>query len=63
MASSAIRRFALFHSQGSTQREPSRRSLLARLGITIALVVTALWNVVLASLAWQGVQAVIGISW
>ena len=63
MASSAIRRFALFNSQGSTQQEPSRRSLLARLGITIGLVVTVLWNVVLASLAWQGVQAVIGISW
>jgi hypothetical protein len=61
MASSAIRRFALFHSHGSTQQEPSRRSLLARLGITLALVVTALWNIVLASLAWQGVQAAIGI--
>jgi len=63
MASSAIKRFALFHSQGSTQQAPSRRSLLARLGITIALAVTVLWNVVLASLAWQGVQAVMSIPW
>jgi hypothetical protein len=63
MASSTNARFSWLQSQDTTQPEISRRSLLAKLGITAALIVTALWNVVLASFVWQGLQTVLSIAW
>jgi hypothetical protein len=63
MASDIVTRFAWIRSQDSVKQRVSRRSLLASVGMFIAFIMTALWNVVLAALAWQGLQAVLGISW